>query len=118
MDDPTGFKFRYRSVEPNDYGLDAGEILAATNQELNAFVSLKRMAPYADREWHASAQHRKRFRERLVARRKEAATTLSKAEIKKRKIGKNRFDKAAAASAVTVAKPAGMSSSRLKSFGQ
>lgn len=118
------FKFHYRQVEPNDYGIDETEVLQATNQELNAFVSLKRMAPFADKEWLASAQHRKKFRDRLKQRRQEAAQATSKKEKERLRVAKNRFEKSKQATLLTTTttevgikkKPAAMSSARLKSF--
>eukprot|EP00956_Cyclotella_meneghiniana_P025922 scaffold55096_cov17-Cyclotella_meneghiniana.AAC.1 len=45
-DMPT--RFKYRSVEPNNYGLSTKEILTANDSALKQFVSLKKMAPYRD----------------------------------------------------------------------
>ena len=45
-DMPT--RFKYRSVEPNSYGLSTTEILMANDTSLKQFVSLKKMAPYRD----------------------------------------------------------------------
>ena len=45
-DMPT--RFKYRSVEPNSYGLSTTEILMANDTNLKQFVSLKKMAPYRD----------------------------------------------------------------------
>ncbi|KAH9246570.1 hypothetical protein BASA81_015835 [Batrachochytrium salamandrivorans] len=124
-DEEPEFKFHYRQVEPNDYGIDETEVLQATNQELNAFVSLKRMAPFADKEWLASAQHRKKFRDKLKQRKQEAAQTTSKKEKERLRVAKNRFEKSQQATllssvveqqTVVAKKPATMSSARLKSF--
>ena len=41
-------RFKYRSVEPNSYGLSAREILFARDTTLKNFVSLKKMAPYRE----------------------------------------------------------------------
>jgi len=48
---PGAFKFRYRQVQPNDYGLTDEEILLADPSTLNSFVSLRRLAPYREAEW-------------------------------------------------------------------
>jgi protein KRI1 len=39
-------RFKYRKVEPTNFGLTPVEILLADEQDLNAFVSLKKLAPY------------------------------------------------------------------------
>lgn len=39
-------RFKYRTVEPNNYGLKIDELLEAEDQDLNAVVSLKKMAPF------------------------------------------------------------------------
>ena len=54
-DMPT--RFKYRSVEPNSYGLSTEEILFANDSSLKQFVSLKKMAPYRD-EVSDKTQHK------------------------------------------------------------
>ena len=39
-------RFKYKSVEKEDYGLGASEILLANDTELTQLIPLKRMAPY------------------------------------------------------------------------
>jgi len=58
-------RFKYRSVEANDYGLTAEEILLASDSNLKQYVSLKKMAPYAEDPFHPGSKRRKRFREML-----------------------------------------------------
>ena len=41
-------RFKYRKVEPNDYGIPANEILSKTSKELNQMVSIKKLRPYRD----------------------------------------------------------------------
>ncbi|KAK4055204.1 Kinetochore protein Spc24 [Microbotryomycetes sp. JL201] len=39
-------RFKYAKVEPNDFSLTPREILLATDNELNEYMSLKKLAPY------------------------------------------------------------------------
>lgn len=65
-DMPT--RFKYRSVEANNYGLSTEEILFARDSTLKQFVSLKKMAPYRDEEeYQPGAKRRKRFRQMAKA---------------------------------------------------
>ncbi|KAL7522625.1 hypothetical protein ACHAWX_007321 [Stephanocyclus meneghinianus] len=69
-DMPT--RFKYRSVEPNSYGLTTEEILLAKDTTLKQFVSLKKMAPYRDEgEYQPGTKKRKRFRQMLKADKEE-----------------------------------------------
>ena len=57
-------RFKYRQVEPNDYGLTTQEILFARDSALKQFVSLKKMAPYReDGEFFVGSRKRRRFRD-------------------------------------------------------
>jgi len=58
-------RFKYRQVEPNNYGLSTEEILFARDSTLKQFVSLKKMAPYAEQEYFVGSRQRRRFREML-----------------------------------------------------
>ncbi|GKY98612.1 hypothetical protein MPSEU_000817900 [Mayamaea pseudoterrestris] len=58
-------RFKYRKVEANSYGLSTEEILFARDTTLRQFVSLKQMAPYNEREFHANSKKRRRFRDLL-----------------------------------------------------
>ncbi|XP_010256656.1 PREDICTED: protein KRI1 homolog [Nelumbo nucifera] len=44
-------RFKYTSVLPQRYGLGASEILMMDDKELNQYVSLKKIAPYREKEW-------------------------------------------------------------------
>ncbi|KAG8961488.1 hypothetical protein FRC03_005330 [Tulasnella sp. 419] len=39
-------RFKYTTVAPQSYSLSSAEILMATDQELNEFINLKKLAPY------------------------------------------------------------------------
>lgn len=44
-------RFKYKSVQPNRFGLSTTEILSTDDQQLNQYVSLKKIAPYVQEEW-------------------------------------------------------------------
>lgn len=58
-------RFKYRQVEPNNYGLSTQEILLARDSLLQQVVSLKQMAPYREGDYTVNAKKRRRFRELL-----------------------------------------------------
>lgn len=59
-------RFKYRQVEPNNYGLSTHEILLARDSHLKQFVSLKKMAPYNEEgEYHVGSKKRRKFRDQL-----------------------------------------------------
>lgn len=51
-------KFHYRETEPNDYGLSAEELLMATDEELDKWVSLKETISYKTREEELADKNR------------------------------------------------------------
>lgn len=55
-------KFHYRETEPNDYGLSAEELLMATDEELEKWISLKDAIGYRDPE--QDMEQKKRYEAR------------------------------------------------------
>ena len=55
-------RFHYAKVAPSDYNLDASEILMATDNELNSYMSIRKMAPYR-REDEKKGKSKKRLKE-------------------------------------------------------
>ncbi|KAF0693472.1 Aste57867_15569 [Aphanomyces stellatus] len=71
-------RFKYREVAKNAYGLTTHDILHADDQELKSVVSLKRLAPFADREY---AVNRKKVQQlHKTLREKEEAKKRKKAK--------------------------------------
>ncbi|GAA6059080.1 hypothetical protein JCM10212_002051 [Sporobolomyces blumeae] len=52
-------RFRYTKVVPSSFSLTPEEILLATDAELNAFMSLKKLAPYRNSEVDVAKQRKK-----------------------------------------------------------
>ena len=75
--------FRYRAVPAADYGLSTDEILRTPDADLNRLVSVKRLAPYRDREFQVTADRRKRWRRDQAAR--EEARGAEKEAAKRRR---------------------------------
>lgn len=44
-------RFKYKPVKAKKYGLTAEEVLMMDDKELNQYVSLKKLAPYREKEW-------------------------------------------------------------------
>jgi protein KRI1 len=61
-------RFKYRKVQAQDWGLSTADILLATDKELNAYVSLKKLAPYREKEWEVSEWKQKKALSALRAR--------------------------------------------------
>jgi len=58
-------KFRYRQVEPNDYGLDVNEILEWDDKTLNSYIGIKKLAPYREDQGKTSINKLKKKKKYL-----------------------------------------------------
>lgn len=56
-------RFKYAKVKPNRYGLKTEEILSLDDKELNQYVSVKKIAPYREKEWKVPES--KRYQEKM-----------------------------------------------------
>ncbi|XP_026193991.1 protein KRI1 homolog [Cyclospora cayetanensis] len=74
-------RFKYRKVQPNNYGMTTEEILNSTDAELNSKVSLKKLAPYREQE-HSGNTAEKPWRQQWRSKARESQPTDSK--LKKR----------------------------------
>ena len=77
-----------------DYGLSTDEILRTPDADLNRLVSVKRLAPYRDREFQVTADRRKRWR-RDQAAREEARVAEKEAAKRRRKRARRKASAAA-----------------------
>ncbi|KAK9673486.1 hypothetical protein RND81_12G170400 [Saponaria officinalis] len=59
-------RFKYRPVKPDRYKLSAAEILWLDEQELNQYVSLKKLATYRDKEWKVPQMRKKMLLEGVL----------------------------------------------------
>ncbi|KAI8012985.1 hypothetical protein LOK49_LG05G02385 [Camellia lanceoleosa] len=75
-------RFKYRDVGAKQYGLTTEEILMLDKKELNHYVSLKKLAPYREKEW--------KVRRNQVLNQKQRNKLLLQGKIlNDKKIGKN-----------------------------
>lgn len=55
-------RFKYTTVNPKRFGLSAEEILMMDDTDLNQYVSLKKLAPYREKEW--KVPNKKRYEQK------------------------------------------------------
>ncbi|KAL6142993.1 hypothetical protein ACLB2K_061268 [Fragaria x ananassa] len=57
-------RFRYAKIKPNRFGLTTAEVLMMDEKDLNQYVSLKKLAPYAEKEWKVPNSKRNEMKKR------------------------------------------------------
>lgn len=84
-------RFKYRSVDKDNFGLQPKEIIDADDQDLNDFLSLKKLAPYRttdrDRVWldkwrKGGKKRRQELRKKMRADQSEKSAQPESSEIK------------------------------------
>ncbi|XP_057504913.1 protein kri1 [Actinidia eriantha] len=79
-------RFKYKEVGAKTYGLSAEEILMLDDKELNQYVSIKKLAPYREKEWKVSRNMRYNQKQRnkeLLQERSNGGKKSSKIDYKK-----------------------------------
>ncbi|CCI49378.1 unnamed protein product [Albugo candida] len=76
----TSSGFRYRTVQSNDFGLSVDDILEADDKDLRHLVSLKKIAPYNDREALLNRSKLKSFKKHLRQAKKEKPSLDKKSQ--------------------------------------
>lgn len=90
-------RFKYRQVRDNDFGLTVDEIMAADDKELKQLVSLKRLAPYVEDEYHVDRKKLKRLRKSLEQERREKEEAQQAKAKRRREAAAEQEDKEAGA---------------------
>nr|CCA25578.1 conserved hypothetical protein [Albugo laibachii Nc14] len=78
--------FRYRTVQTNDFGLSVDDILEADDKDLRHFVSLKKIAPYNEREALLNRSKLKSFKKHMRQVKKEKQALDEKSQQKNTKV--------------------------------
>ena len=91
-------RFHYTQVKPQSYGLSTEEIMDADDKELRQYVSIKKMAPYREREWYVPKNKAGKFKSQLQKKLKkmeEEEKKSRKEEKKNQKKEKKEMEKKA-----------------------
>ncbi|XVF82639.1 hypothetical protein PTKIN_Ptkin16aG0065200 [Pterospermum kingtungense] len=92
-------RFKYVKIKPNRYGLKPKEILALDDKELNQYVSLKKLAPYTDKEWKVPNskryQQKMRIKELLISKKGGKKRSRDAAEPSTSRLGGGKGDEKA-----------------------
>lgn len=61
-------RFKYHKVQPLDPGISTNELLLASDKELKQYMSIKKIAPYREKNARINSKKRKEFRQQLRER--------------------------------------------------
>ncbi|KAJ6426811.1 hypothetical protein OIU84_022410 [Salix udensis] len=78
-------RFKYAKVEPNKFGLKTEEVLDMDDKELNQYVSIKKLAPYMDKEWKVPSAKKRQQKMLIRERWQEKSNKKSESKHKKEK---------------------------------
>ncbi|KAJ8595431.1 hypothetical protein M405DRAFT_878190 [Rhizopogon salebrosus TDB-379] len=92
-------RFKYTTTAQQTFALTPAEVLMATDQDLNQYVSVKRYAPYRAEKWdHNRGERLKEFREKLKERVGDTGTRHRNEDaVPKKRLGKKERQKRKAA---------------------
>jgi protein KRI1 len=95
-------RFKYATTTPQTFALTPAEVLMATDQDLNQYMSVKRYAPYRSEKWdHNRGERLKEFRDKLKERVGDTGMSLRTEDAApKKRLGKKERQKR---KAVTIA---------------
>lgn len=79
-------RFKYAKVDPNKFGLKTEEILEMDDKELNQYVSIKKLAPYMDKEWKVPSTKKHQQKMMIKERLQEKFDKKNKTKHKKDKL--------------------------------
>lgn len=83
-------RFKYRAVPANRYGLRPEEMLMANEKDLNQYVSLKRLAPYREKEWKVT-YHQKLKKDLILQGESSDQKKKLKSKAGSRELGKEKL---------------------------
>eukprot|EP00300_Choanocystis_sp_HF-7_P003725 c12840_g1_i1.p1 GENE.c12840_g1_i1~~c12840_g1_i1.p1 ORF type:complete len:604 (+),score=187.91 c12840_g1_i1:22-1812(+) len=80
-------RFKYKTVPANDFGMSKEEILLADDKVLNQVVSIKKLAPYREKEWRVAETKIKKLMSQHVQEAPQVKPWASKDSWKRRSSG-------------------------------